>query len=274
MRKLIICADDFGMSKGVNEAILLTYKMGVATDTSLLVNGPEFLDSVRLIKENKMSVGLHVNLTSYSPVLPVKKVKTLCKEDKFNKPDLVNWDYSFLSKANPNEIEKEIWAQFKLFRKKLGFLPSHLNSHKCEHGDPAVLRVIKDIAIKFKIPVRIPYWKFKPNYAAEAELRRSGVIMPDNLAPVDFYEGFNIDLNTIDVFVKSLPHGVTEIIAMPGFVDEELLKVTEYQWQRARTLALMVEPEFKEKLKKVKVKLISFNDLRTEKLNKSISTTC
>jgi len=264
MRKLIICADDFGMSKGVNEGILLAYKIGAASDTSLLVNGPAFQDAVKIIKQNKIPVGLHVNLTSYSPISPVKKVKSLCKGNNFHRPDLANWDFSFLDKADPREIEREIWTQFKLFKSKLGFLPSHLDSHKCEHGDPSVFRVIKNIAIKFNIPVRIPYWNFKPNYAAETELRRAGVIMPDNMAPIDFYEGLNIDLKTIDVFAKSLPDGVTEIIAMPGFVDEELLRVSEYQWQRARTLALMVEPQFKENLKKANVELIGYRDLKRE----------
>lgn len=264
MRKLIICADDFGMSKGVNEGILLAYKLGIAKDTSLLVNSPEFLDAVKIIKNNKMLAGLHVNLTSYSPISPVNKVRTLCKGNNFHRPDLTNWDFSFLDKADPKEVEREIWAQFKLFRKKLGFLPSHLDSHKCEHGDPVVLRVIKKIAIKFKIPVRIPYWNFMPNYAAEAELRRAGVIMADNHAPVDFYEGLNIDLRSIDVFVKSLPQGITEIITMPGFVDEELLHVSEFQWQRARTLSLISDPNFKEMLKRAKVKLISYSDLKRE----------
>jgi predicted glycoside hydrolase/deacetylase ChbG (UPF0249 family) len=236
------------MSKGVNEGILLAYKVGAATDTSLLVNGPAFLDAVKIIKQNKIPVGLHLNLTSYSPISPVKKVKTLCKGNKFHRPVLANWDFSYLDKANSKEIEREIWAQFNLFRKKLGFLPSHIDSHKCEHGDPAVYKIIEKIAVKFNIPVRIPYWNFKPNYAAETELRRTGVIMPDNQAPVDFYEGLNIDLNTIDVFVKSLPEGVTEIVSMPGFVDEELLLLSEYQWQRARTLALMMDPNFKKKL--------------------------
>jgi predicted glycoside hydrolase/deacetylase ChbG (UPF0249 family) len=252
------------MSKGVNEGILLAYKIGAASDTSLLVNGPAFQDAVKIIKQNKIPVGLHVNLTSYSPISPVKKVKSLCKGNNFHRPDLTNWDFSFLDKANPKEIEREICAQFKLFKSKLGFLPSHLDSHKCEHGDPSVFRVIKNIAIKFNIPVRIPYWNFKPNYAAETELRRAGVVMPDNMAPIDFYEGLNIDLKTIDVFAKSLPDGVTEIIAMPGFVDEELLHVSEYQWQRARTLALMAEPQFKENLKKANVELIGYNNLKRE----------
>ena len=118
MRKLIICADDFGMSEGVNEGILLTYKADAVTDTSLLVNGPAFLDAVKIIKQNKIPVGLHVNITSYSPVSPVKKVKTLCNGNKFHRPDLVNWDFSFLNKADPKEIEREIWAQFKLFKRK------------------------------------------------------------------------------------------------------------------------------------------------------------
>ncbi len=262
MRKLIICADDLGMTEGVNEGILLTYKYGLVTDTSLLVNGPAFYHAVKIAKKSKMPVGLHVNITSYSPILPLKNVKTLCSGKEFHRPDLRKWDFSFLDKANPKEVEREIMAQFSLFRKKVGKLPSHLDSHKCEMGDPKVLSVIKKISLKYKIPVRIPYWNFRPNYAAEAELRRAGVIMPDNLAPIDFYEGFNIDLETIDEFIRTLPFGTTEIVSMPGFVDEKLLRVTGYQWQRAMTLALMIKPGFKEKLKKMKVKLIGFSDLK------------
>jgi len=268
MRKLIICADDLGMSEGVNEGILLAYKNGVVTDTSILMNGPAVRDAVNIVKKNKMPVGLHVNLTSYSPVSPVDKVKSLCNGKVFHRPNLSRWDFSLFDKADAGEVEREIMAQFKLFRRTFGKLPTHLDSHKCEHGDPKVLSVFKKIAVKYKIPVRIPYWNFRPNYAAEVELKRAGVIMPDNLAPIDFYEGLNIDMDVIDVFIKKLPEGTTEIVAMPGFVDLELLKVTEYQWQRARTLALMMKPGFKERLKKMKVKLIGFTELKREKTGK------
>jgi len=268
MRKLIICADDLGISEGVNDGILLAYKNGVVTDTSILVNGPATKDAVNIVKKNKIPVGLHINLTSYSPVSPLSKVKTLCDGKNFHRPDLSRWDFSIFDKADGREVEREIIAQFKLFRKFFGKLPTHLDSHKCEHGDPKVLSAVKKLAVKYKIPVRIPYWNFRPNYAAEVELRRAGVIMSDNLAPIDFYEGLNIDINTIDVFIKKFPEGTTEIVTMPAFVDLELLKVTGYQWQRARTLALMMKPEFKEKLRKMKVKLIDFTELKREKNRK------
>ncbi|MBI4214907.1 ChbG/HpnK family deacetylase [archaeon] len=263
MRRLIICADDFGMTAGVNQAILATWKAGVTTDASLLVNAMAFDDAVRIAKANPgIEVGLHVNLTSYRPVLPHSKVKTLCtKQGAFVRPDLAHWDFSNFDRASEREIEAEVRAQYNLFVKKLGRKPSHLDSHKCEHGDPKVLEIVKKLALENSLPVRTPIWHWQQNYTAEAELRRAGVRTPDALVPVDFIEGLNVDLKNFAAFDKALVDGVTELIVMPGFVDEELLRSTSFAWQRARTFAILMNPDFKNKIREAGIQLVSYKDL-------------
>src|SRR5690242_5450713 len=61
VRRLIVNADDFGMSEAVNEAIIRAHREGVLTSTSLMVTGAAAAEAVRLAKENpRLAVGIHL----------------------------------------------------------------------------------------------------------------------------------------------------------------------------------------------------------------------
>src|SRR5438067_10426812 len=77
--RLVINADDFGLSAGVNRGILEAHAAGTVSSTSLLVNAPGFADAVRGARSAPgLGVGLHLNLTAGSPVPSPGAVATLC----------------------------------------------------------------------------------------------------------------------------------------------------------------------------------------------------
>src|SRR5215831_16051926 len=78
-RQLVINADDFGLSEGVNRGILAAHAAGSVTSTSLLVNLPAFDHAVAGAREApRLGVGLHFNVTAGAPVLPAERVRSLC----------------------------------------------------------------------------------------------------------------------------------------------------------------------------------------------------
>jgi len=75
MKKLIINTDDFGISKAVNHAIIDAHRRGVMTSTTLLINGPEVLHAVDLLKQNPdLGIGLHLNLTMFKPLTAIPEL--------------------------------------------------------------------------------------------------------------------------------------------------------------------------------------------------------
>src|SRR4030042_5568247 len=85
MKKVIINADDFGLSPGVNRGILCGFRDGIVTSTTMMVNLPAFDDAVQIIKENPdLPVGIHLTLLWGKPVTDFFKIPTLvCRNGCF-----------------------------------------------------------------------------------------------------------------------------------------------------------------------------------------------
>src|SRR5580704_17699051 len=82
MKQLILNADDFGMTRGVNEGIIRAHREGVLTSTTLMANGPEFDDAVSRAKLNrKLGVGCHLVLVGGPSVAPREKISSLADAD-------------------------------------------------------------------------------------------------------------------------------------------------------------------------------------------------
>src|SRR6266852_9048387 len=84
MRRLIVNADDFGFTAGVNRAIVEAHSCGVVTSSTLMANGPAFADAAQLSKTvPKLSVGCHVVLTDGAPVLAADQLPSLTAAAQF-----------------------------------------------------------------------------------------------------------------------------------------------------------------------------------------------
>lgn len=134
MRKIIVTADDYGMSQAVNEAINAGIDAGTITSTNVMTNMPYYKEAVELRKRKNISIGIHWVLSCGSPVLNIKEI-----------PSLVNDQGEFFSysefrsrfrkgKINYGEIKKELLAQYNLFFELLG-KPDYWNTHQNTHVD-------------------------------------------------------------------------------------------------------------------------------------------
>jgi chitin disaccharide deacetylase len=160
---LMINADDFGMSKSINQAIIEGIHRGVITSVSLLANGPAF-DSVSPCCLSNASVGLHAVFTFGKPVLPPDSVASLVDDDGcFYDKSIFLLKY-LTGRISLAEMENELLAQLGKTLDS-GFNIDHLNSHHHLHCLPAVYKMFNRVAgaqsIRFIRTITSPLWNRK-----------------------------------------------------------------------------------------------------------------
>lgn len=296
MRRLIINADDFGLTAGVNRAIFDAHERGVVTSTTLMANSRAFDDATDKAfssarADGRLSVGCHVVLVDGEPLLPPDRVATLLQRTTPNgRPrfrDSLN-DFvvaSFRHKLNPSEIEAEAAAQIERIQ-GAGIALSHFDTHKHAHMFPAVLRPLLRAASARKVrAVRNPFgqvwplpwssvlrtrrlWKrfaqlhvlrrFAANFRREVEAH--GLRTTDGSLGV-LVTGV-LDLTLFTAILESMPEGTWEFVCHPGYNDADLDRVhTRLRQSRERELEVLTSNETKELLRQQKIELISYHDL-------------
>ena len=294
VRRLIINADDFGLTAGVNRAIAEAHAQGIVTSTTLMANSRAFAGATEIARssgesEKPFSVGCHVVLMDGEPLLPAEKVSTLLQpgNGRHDFRESLN-DFviaSFRHKLNPEEIEAETTAQIGRIR-SAGIAPSHFDTHKHAHMFPAVLRPLlraaKSQAVK---AVRNPFGQIWPlplasllrtrqvwkrfaqlnvlrNFATgfRREVEAHGLRTTDGSLGV-LATGV-LDLNLFTAIVDNIPEGTWEFVCHPGYNDAELDGVrTRLRHSREQELSLLTSPEARELLQKREIKLISYHEL-------------
>ncbi|MFY9610597.1 MAG: hopanoid biosynthesis-associated protein HpnK [Blastocatellia bacterium] len=145
-RRVIINADDFGMSEAVNEAVIRAYNEGVLTTTSLMVAGDAFDEAVKLARENPgLGVGIHLVTVVGRSVLPKAEIPSLVDENRnfSNNPATAGLTYFFSPHAR-RELRKELAAQFAKFH-STGLPLSHIDGHLHLHVHPVIFNAALEL---------------------------------------------------------------------------------------------------------------------------------
>lgn len=235
MKRLVVTADDFGLSPGVNEAVRRAYREGVLTCASLMVGADAAATAVAIARADGLPVGLHLTLVDGRPVLPPERV-----------PDLVDGAGRFragpaglgvrlgLSARVRAQVAAECAAQVEAFLAG-GLALDHLNAHHHLHVHPYVLGVVLALARHHRIPaVRVPLEPGLPPLAqapsvaalapwairARARLRRAGIATNDAL--FGLYETGRLTEAVWLALVPRLGPGVTEVYCHPSAGSAEL----------------------------------------------------
>jgi chitin disaccharide deacetylase len=128
-RYLIVNADDFGASTGVNRGIVECHRSGVLTSTSLMVTGAAVDEAVALSRENpELAIGLHW--------------------------DVVGEDEREFDLADDSAVREEFAAQVDRFQVLIGRLPTHVDSHRHTHLDDDVRELFAELAAPLGVPLR------------------------------------------------------------------------------------------------------------------------
>jgi len=245
--RLIINADDFGLTSGVNRAIVELHQGGVLTSTTLMARAGATDEALRLALQNPtLGVGCHVVLADGQPVLPPAQVSSLVdRQTGFFFPPLTAFlSRLFSGRIRGAEIEAEATAQIALLQ-AAGLRLTHIDTHKHTHMFPPVLEPLLRAARKSGVrAVRNP---FEPEWAVRvtpraslvraaevAALRRLGpffrrLIARAGIATTDGTIAVagtgTFDAATVRALLGELPEGTWELVTHPGYNDAELDKV-------------------------------------------------
>lgn len=251
MRRLIVNADDFGLTAGVNRAIVELHQAGVLTSATLMARAAATDEAIEIaLSTPSLGVGCHVVLVDGEPVLsPAQDVPNLADPiGGLFRPTLgsfLRWLYTArmrpLHEVPAREIEAEAAAQIALLQSR-GVRLTHIDTHKHTHMFPAVLRPVLRAARAAGIhAVRNP---FEPAWSVRATpearwLRRVQVGLLRRMEPafrrIVTEEGFTttegaigvlatgtLDSATVNSLLRSLPDGTFELVTHPGYNDADL----------------------------------------------------
>ncbi|HEV2320075.1 MAG TPA: hopanoid biosynthesis-associated protein HpnK [Verrucomicrobiae bacterium] len=145
VRRLIVNADDFGLSNSVNEAVLRAHCDGILTSASLMVNEVGFDEAVRLAKENpSLGIGLHLTLLQGHSALPPEEIPGLVnsRREFSNSPVGVGMAYFFQPRLR-EQLRSEIHSQFEKFH-STGLRLDHVNGHLHLHLHPVIFNILME----------------------------------------------------------------------------------------------------------------------------------
>jgi predicted glycoside hydrolase/deacetylase ChbG (UPF0249 family) len=248
-KRLIVNADDFGRTSGINRGILDAHRRGIVTSATLMVAYEPAAEAMALAREQSaLGVGLHVALTGGPPVLPPEQLPSLVDSTGRlpSKPE-------GLGGARPSEVLAEARAQLARFRQIAKADPTHFDSHHHSHRTPAVLEAVLTLAWETGLPVR------SASADMHQRLRREGIRTTDAFIE-EFYDQ-QVLLETLLAIVDGIVPGSSELMCHPAVVDDELRRSSGYADMRGRELELLTHREVRQAIQAMGIKLIHFGEL-------------
>ena len=294
MRKLIVNADDFGLTAGVNRAIIETHNGGVVSSATLMANGAAFDDAVTAARSApNLSVGCHVVLVDGTPVSPPDAVDTLlairsAEPDKFYSSLSAFAARAMLGGFDRDQLVAEVTAQIRKIQ-SAGLQVTHLDTHKHAHIFPEILaallraaricgvRAIRNPFVPVKaMPARLfkgkrELWKrygqvrmlhtFSGQFLQRT--KRAGLLTPDGVVGV--IETGSLESSGYSSLLRqtlaSLPEGTWELVCHPGYNDADLRAAgTRLLDSREEERRLLTSTELRQFLEEQKIRVIGYRE--------------
>lgn len=290
MRRLIVNADDFGYTLGVNRGIEEAHTRGIVTSSTLMAKGSAFQDAVCKAKQlPQLSIGCHVVLIDGEPVLDAARLPSITAHNSASprfRDGLKSFVIrAFLGRLDSEEIEAEVTAQIRKIQAE-GISISHLDSHKHTHLFPAVLRPILRAARGCGVrALRNPFGPRRPlessrllatpglwtryaeirvlsalAYKFRTTVKKEGFLTPDGTLGIVITG--SLDEGLFSMLAKIIPEGTWEFVCHPGYNDADLQRSnTRLRESRETELRVLTMPAVRELLAEQEVELISYSDL-------------
>jgi predicted glycoside hydrolase/deacetylase ChbG (UPF0249 family) len=246
MRRLIVNADDWGLTRGVSEGILAAHRHGIVSSTTVLATAALDRELVARLRASGLGLGLHVNLTLGVPLTRGRS--------------LVDGDGRFVrdarraaARATAADVRAEVEAQVQRFESTLKRGPTHLDTHHHVGLHPPVREVVLDVARALGVPVR------SQDATARARARAARLRTPDHFfgeSGPDAY--WSVD-RTIR-HLRELPAGVSEFMCHPGWFDADLA-YSRYGRQREVELIGLGTPSARAAAAALGITVCTFADL-------------
>jgi len=209
-RRVVVNADDLGLSEGVNRGIFEAHERGILTSASLMVRHKGLSDAVSYCQKNpRLGVGLHLDLgewrLSSGEWLPAYEVVNL---------------------RDAAAVENEVARQLALFEEALERKPTHLDSHQHVHRREPVRAIMQRLAGRFGVPLRGagPIHSCGEFYGQQEDgVSAAWMISSENLIRI----------------LRHLPKGESEVSCHPGFAED---LDSDYRVERALEVQALCDP--------------------------------
>ena len=297
---MIVNADDFGLTAGVNRAIVEAHNGGVVSSTTLMANGAAFADAVNAARSApNLSVGCHVTLVDGTPVSPPDAADTLvairsAEPDKFYSSLSAFAARAMLGGFDRDQLVAEVAAQIRKI-KATGLQVTHLDTHKHAHIFPEILvallraaricgvRAIRNPVVPVKaLPAKMftrnrELWKrygqvrilhsFSRQFLQRT--KRAGLLTPDGVVGV--IETGSLEnagyASLLRQTLTSLPEGTWELVCHPGYCDADLQAVrTRLLASREEERRLLTSAGLRKFLEEQKFQVISYREFAEDRL--------
>jgi predicted glycoside hydrolase/deacetylase ChbG (UPF0249 family) len=228
-RYVIVNADDFGASAGVNRGIIQSHEDGIVSSASLMVRGSAAADAAAYARTHReLSCGLHVDLGEW----------VYCDGE---------WHaaYTVVDLDDERATAAEVTRQYDMFRDLIGWDPTHLDSHQHTHRGGAARASVLELGARLGVPVRhfiqnISYCGRFYGQSARGE-PYSQAITPGALVET----------------LATLPDGISELACHPG-LDPDL--DSTYRLERLQEVRSLTDPAVRAALAKERIELRSFSN--------------
>jgi hopanoid biosynthesis associated protein HpnK len=289
VRRLIVNADDFGFTSGVNRAIIGAHTRGVVTSSTLMANGLAFAEAAQLAKTvPRLSVGCHVVLIDGEAILRAEEIPSLMSRSggsRFRDGLKAFAARALAGRIDAGEIVAEATAQIRKIQ-TAGIAVSHADTHKHTHLFPGILRPLLRAAAACGVrAVRNPFGPRLPLRSSQllrrpglwtryAEVRvlsrfagkfreaveREGFSTPDGTLGIEVTG--TLDETLFHAIARSIPEGTWEFVCHPGYNDADLQAAkTRLRDSRETELRALTLPAAHEVLSRQGIELISYHDL-------------
>lgn len=288
-KQLIVCADDFGLTRGVNKGIIHCYKNGILRSASLMANAPALEHATELYRDAEgLDLGIHLCLNDLAPVCMDFSGILVDRHGMFFPKYLEVVKKIVLYPRLVDQIKGEFRCQIEyLLRRDVRL--SHINSHKHLHILPPLWKIVSELAREYRIPfVRYPvegiknlsrvffkkgkkknvkklcfFSAFFLFYALYPQTKRK--VSKEFIKSADFFTGlYNtgfLDTPGFADCIKNLRPGITELMCHPGLVDDNLKKITtKLVLSREKEVEALCSPEVMQAVKINNIKVTSFHE--------------
>lgn len=223
--RLVVTADDFGLSPAVNVGVELAHTSGIVTSTSLMVRRPAAEDAVRRAgRLPGLSMGLHVELTSYSVVDGAWVV-----------------DEVVVDPGDREAVESEVAEQVRRFESLVGRRPSHLDSHHHLHREEPVASVVAAMAERLGVPVRDDgSWSYRGDFYGQFG---AGTPWPEG-----------VTTHSLIAILGTLTPGITELACHPAAASHRAHGT--YDRERVVELTSLCDPLVRAEIERLGIALV------------------
>ncbi|HEY0204621.1 MAG TPA: hopanoid biosynthesis-associated protein HpnK [Acetobacteraceae bacterium] len=266
-RRVILSADDFGLSVGVNEAVEQAHRRGLLSTASLMVAGPAATDAVRRARAMPgLRVGLHLVVIEGPAAAPSVSPGLVDAAGQFPSDQLrLGFDY-FARPTIRRQLQHEIRAQYQAFA-ATGLRLDHANAHKHMHLHPTVGRMMIEVGREFGLPaIRVPA---EPPAVMAAlgvpqgpgahalhtwtrllrrQASRAGLLTNDNAFGIAW--SGHMTVARLTALAPRLPRGLSEIYFHPATHRDALLTRLMPDYEHEMELAALCDPEVRAALAK------------------------